>query len=404
MGRFEQARLSLGRAYAARRSSAPQVDSDGYGGQRGEARTPAGRSTVEVPYGLRLATAWAWRLLLLVAAFAVVFWIVARLRLVLIPLAIALLMAAFLAPAVGWLRRWGRLPPSPATALVVVAGIAVVAGTLTLVITQFVTGFPELAVNSADGIAKIEDWLRTGPLHLSNPQLSSTGLRNWITEHRSSLTTSAMTVSATALEVLAGAFLVLFATFFFLRDGHRIWRFLVRLLPLDAREPVGRAGEQSWLTLVAYVRATVIVALIDAVGIGLALLILRVPFAFPLAALVFLSSFVPIVGATVSGAVAVLVALVSRGPLIALLVLISVLVVQQVESHILQPFIMSRAVSIHPLAVIVAIATGGLLAGIIGALVAVPVVAVLNTGVRHLAGHRDEPPPDSVVVSAAATP
>ena len=141
-------------------------------------------------------------------------------------------------------------------------------------------------------------------------------------------------------------------------------------------------------------------AFIDAVGIGLALLILRVPFALPLAALVFLSSFVPIVGATVSGAVAVLVALVTRGPLVALVVLIAVVLVQQLEGHVLQPLIMGRAVAIHPLAVIVAIATGVVLAGIIGALVAVPVVAVLNTGIRHLIYRRAEPPPDSVIVSA----
>ena len=140
-------------------------------------------------------------------------------------------------------------------------------------------------------------------------------------------------------------------------------------------------------------------AFIDAVGIGLALVIFRVPFALPLAALVFLSSFVPVVGATVSGAVAVLVALVTRGALIALVILIAVVMVQQLEGHVLQPLIMGRAVALHPLAVIVAIATGVVLAGIVGALVAVPIVAVLNTGVRHLIYRRVEPSPDSVTVS-----
>ena len=217
---------------------------------------------------------------------------------------------------------------------------------------------------------------------------------------RDTLASGALSTAGTVVEVLASGFLVLFATFFFLRDGGRIWRFLVGLLPTAARAPIARAGQQSWLTLVAYVKATVLVAFIDAVGIGLALLILRVPFALPLAALVFLSSFVPIVGATVSGAVAVLVALVTRGPLVALVVLIAVVLVQQLEGHVLQPLIMGRAVAIHPLAVIVAIATGVVLAGIIGALVAVPVVAVLNTGIRHLIYRRAEPPPDSVIVSA----
>jgi hypothetical protein len=192
MGRFERARLGLEHAYAARRSPVLEVDGDGYGGQRTPGvRTSAGRADAGVPHGLRLAAAWAGRKLLLVAAFAVVFWIVGRLRLVLIPLSIALLLAAFLAPAVRRLRQWGRLAPSLATALVVV------------------------------------------------------------------LTSRAMTVSGTAMEILAGGFLVLFATFFFLRDGNWIWRFVVRLLPIAAREPVGQAGEHAWLTLVAYVRATV---------------------------------------------------------------------------------------------------------------------------------------------------
>jgi predicted PurR-regulated permease PerM len=162
------------------------------------------------------------------------------------------------------------------------------------------------------------------------------------------------------------------------------------------------AGDQSWQTLVAYVRATVLVAFIDAVGIGIGLVILRVDLAFPLAALVFLGAFIPIIGATLSGTVAILVALVTRNPLVAFGVLLVVVGVQQLEGHVLQPAIMGKAVALHPLAVIVAIATGLVLAGIIGALVAVPIVAVLNTGIRHLAARRRHEaapaPPDDVVV------
>jgi predicted PurR-regulated permease PerM len=198
---------------------------------------------------------------------------------------------------------------------------------------------------------------------------------------------------------------VLFTTFFFLRDGRRIWQFLVGLLPSIAREPLGAAGEASWSTLVSYVRATILVAFIDAVGIGLALAGLRVQLAFPLAALVFLGAFIPIVGATVSGAVAVLVALVTKDWVTALLVLAAVVLVQQLEGHILQPLIMGRAVAIHPLAVILAIATGLLLAGIMGALIAVPLVAILNTAIRRLVSHHRQTaaqpvvmPPDEVVL------
>jgi len=414
MTRLGQVGQRVAEAYAARRAAVARAHEEGFGegygagsaatAADGGVPTPAGVSAdeAELPHELRLAAGWSWRLLVIVGAAAVVLWLVARLRLVLIPLAIALLLAALLTPAVGWLRRRPHFPRTLASAAVLVGGLIVVAGTLTLVITQFVNGFPALAGKSTDGIRQIQAWLKHGPLHLSNQQLggAADATQKWLDTHRDTLTSGALSTAGTAVEMTLSAFLVLFATFFFLRDGARIWRYLVGLLPAAAREPMARAGEQSWLTLVAYVKATVLVAFIDASGIGLALLILRVPFALPLAALVFLSSFIPIIGATLSGVVAVLVALVTRGPLIALAVLIAVVLVQQMEGHVLQPLIMGRAVAIHPLAVIVAIATGVVLAGIIGALVAVPIVAVLNTAIRHLIYRRVEPPPESVVVSA----
>lgn len=422
VSRFQRVRTGLRRAYensrarsAARLAQAAVVDDldndpvdeataptvGAYPASHGD-RFLLSRDDHEVPRSLRLAAAWSWRMLVLAAAAAVVLWLVGRLKLVLIPLSIALLLSALLAPVVGWLRRRVRLPRSLATAVVLIGGLAAVVGTLTAVITQFVSGFPQLSANAADGLRQIQYWLRTGPLHLSNKQLDAAveAWQTWLDEHRGTLTSGAVSTATTAVDVLAALFLVLFATFFFLRDGRRIWRFVVSLLPTGAREPLASAGEQSWLTLVAYVRATVLVAFIDAVGIGIALVVLRVQFAFPLAALVFLAAFVPIVGATVSGSVAVLVALVTRGPITALLVLAAVIGVQQLEGHVLQPVIMGRAVAIHPLAVIVAIATGVVLAGIMGALVAVPLVAIVNTGIRHLIERRHERPPESVVVSS----
>ncbi len=417
MSRLSQVGQRVAEAYAARRAAVLQAHEEGFGEGYGAGTAAAirdgdihippvvGPDEAELPHGLRLAAGWSWRMLVIVAAAAVVLWLVARLRLVLIPLAIALLLAALLTPAVGWLRRQAHFPRTLASAAVLVAGLIVVAGTLTLVVTQFVSGFPALAAKSTDGIRQIQAWLQNGPLHLSNQQLggAADATQKWLDTHRDTLTSGALSTAGTAVEMLLSAFLVLFATFFFLRDGTRIWRFVVGLLPAPARGPMARAGQQSWLTLVAYVRATVLVAFIDAVGIGVALLVLRVPFALPLSALVFLSSFIPIIGATLSGVVAILVALVTRGPLTALAVLIAVVLVQQLEGHVLQPLIMGRAVAIHPLAVIVAIATGVVLAGIIGALVAVPVVAVLNTGIRHLIYRRREPPPDAVVISADPT-
>jgi predicted PurR-regulated permease PerM len=361
--------------------------------------TTTSRDDAEVPHTLRIAAAWCWRLIVV----GVVGWVLLRfvgiISIVVIPLAIALLLSALLAPAVGWLRRY-RLPPSLATLLVLVCGIAAVAGTLTLVVSQFVEGAPELGENAVNGARQLQRWARTGPLHLSADQIEKAidSAQDWINLNTSSLTATGVATAATLFEVLTGALLVLFATFFFLRDGRKIWHFLVRLFPVNVRWRLSDAGNASWSTLGSYVRATVLVAFIDAVGIGLALVILDVPFAFPLAALVFLGAFIPIVGASVSGAVAVLVALVDQGWVVALIVLGAVILVQQLEGHILQPLIMGRAVAIHPLVVIIGIASGVVLAGIIGALVAVPLIAVLNTGIRRLAAAPAQPaaPPDAV--------
>ncbi|MEU5947146.1 AI-2E family transporter [Micromonospora sp. NPDC047465] len=362
------------------------------------------RDDADVPHGLRIAAAWSWRLIVIGGVAWALMKIVGTIKIVVIPLAVALLLSALLAPAVGWLLR-ARFPRSLATAVVLVGGLAAVIGTLTLVVNEFIQGVPELSKKSSEGVRQIQDWLKTGPLHLSDGQLDryiEEG-QKWVNDNTEKLTSGALSTAATLAEVLTGTLLVLFATFFFLRDGNRIWRFLVRLLPVAARWKVDDAGRASWSTLVAYVRATVLVAFIDAVGIGIFLVVFDIPFAFPLAALVFLGAFIPIVGATLSGVVAVLVALVDSGLVTALIILGVVIGVQQVEGHLLQPLIMGRAVAIHPLAVIIGIAAGVVLAGITGALVSVPLIAVLNTAVRRLAARTvPDTPPDAVVVASKA--
>ncbi len=366
-------------------------------------QSTSSRDDAEVPHSLRISAAWSWRLIVV----GVVGWALLRfigiISVVVVPLAIALLLSALLAPAVGVLFRL-KMPRSLATFLVLICGIGVIAGTLTLVINQFVDGLPELTSKTTQGVRQIQEWAKTGPLHLSDNQLNNAidNGQNWINANTASLTSTGLSTAATLAELLTGTLLVFFSTFFFLRDGRKIWRFIVRLFPVNARWSLADAGDASWATLGSYVRATVLVAFIDAVGIGLALVILKVPFPFPLAALVFLGAFIPIVGASVSGAVAVLVALVDQGWVVSLIVLGAVILVQQVEGHVLQPLIMGRAVAIHPLVVIVGIASGVVLAGIIGALVAVPLIAVLNTGVRRLARRRPEVPPDAVVVTGGA--
>lgn len=278
-----------------------------------------------------------------------------------------------------------------------ISGLAAVFGGLGLIVGTVISQFDDLSAQVRDGVNEVQTWLTRGPLHLSQAQLTQgfERLQQQVSENQGEITSGALSTATTVGEVVAGFFLVLFTLFFFLRDGAQIWRFLCRLLPRPARVPVARAGHYSWHTLGSYVRATVLVAIVDAVGIGIGLAVLRVPLALPLAALVFLGAFIPVIGATLSGTVAILVALVTQGPVTALIVLAVVIGVQQLEGHVLQPLIMGRAVALHPLAVILAIATGLVVAGIVGALVAVPVLAVANTAVRYLSAHpQGEPTPD----------
>ncbi|GIE97942.1 hypothetical protein Ari01nite_54070 [Paractinoplanes rishiriensis] len=413
MIRLQRVRDNLRRAYDSGRESVRSARVDETTGEPDrteEFQPPAepelvhrstnSRDDAEVPHPLRIAAAWSWRLIVVGVVGWALLKFVGTVSIVVIPLAIALLLSALLSPAVSWLLRL-RVPSSLATFLVLICGIGAVAGTLTLVINQFVEGIPELTQNAGAGVRQIQEWLKTGPLHLSDDQVTQAidNAQQWVSANTASLTSTGIATAATVFEVVTGMLLVLFSTFFFLRDGRKIWRFIVRLFPVNARWSLADAGDASWGTLGSYVRATVLVAFIDAIGIGIALVVLNVQFPLPLAALVFLGAFIPIVGASVSGAVAVLVALVDKGWVVALVLLGAVILVQQLEGHVLQPLIMGRAVAIHPLVVIIGIACGVTLAGIIGALIAVPLIAVLNTAVRRLSRRRPEVPPTAVVVA-----
>ncbi len=270
-----------------------------------------------------------------------------------------------------------------------IGGLVFVVALLTFVGQQIATGAQDLAGQVVDGLEQIRDWLRDGPLNASDSQINS-----WIEETQKSITENSKNsevvgrvteVGTVFGHVVAGLFIILFATYFFLADGERIWSWLVRLFPRAARERVDSSGRIAWVSLTQFVRATVIVALTDAIGIMIVAAVLGVPFILPIGVLVFLGAFIPMVGAAVAGSVAVLVALVAQGPFTALLMLGGVVLVQQIEGHILQPFLMGRWVSLHPLGVIVAIGAGVLVAGIAGALVAVPLAAVGNAVVQHLA-------------------
>ncbi|HEU5473095.1 MAG TPA: AI-2E family transporter [Actinophytocola sp.] len=338
-----------------------------------------------VPRGLRVAAALAWRFLFVIGAVYVILWLINYFFHLVLPVAVALMLAALMAPAVDRLVHW-RVPRSAAAALVLIGGIAVVGGVLTFVIIQFIAGLPELQDQVANSLEQIRQWLITGPLHLTGDQLTNfvNSSINTIKENQAAITSGALTTAATIGEVLTGFLLTLFTLIFFLYDGRTIWRWVTRGVPLRVRDRVDVAGRRGFAALVSYVRATVLVALFDAVGIGIGLWILGVPLVVPLAALVFLGAFIPIIGAVLAGTVAVLVALVANGFITALVVLAIIVGVMQIEGHVLQPLLLGRAVKLHPLAVVVAIAAGLIAAGIAGALLAVPLLAIINAGVKSL--------------------
>ncbi|MCI2418966.1 AI-2E family transporter [Saccharopolyspora sp. K220] len=344
-----------------------------------------------IPRVLRVSAALSWRALVILGALYVLGLIVGRIYVVVIPVAIALLLAALLAPVVSALAR-RRVPRALATALVLIGGLAVVGGVLTFVINAFIQGFPDLQRQVIASLNQLRDWLASGPLHINEQQINQylSQAQEWLAANQAALTSGALSTATTFGNFLTGLVLALFTLIYFLYDGRRVWLFVIRLVPQAARHRVDVAGCRGFDSLVGFVRATALVAVVDALGIGLGLMFLGVPLAIPLAALVFLGGFVPIVGAVASGAVAVLVALVTKGPIIALVVVGIVLAVQQLEGNVLQPLILGRAVRIHALGVVLAISIGLVISGIVGALLAVPLVAVLNSAIRSLTAPEEE--------------
>jgi len=334
---------------------------------------------------VRVGAAWTWRLLVLFAGLLALGYIVTKLYAVVIPVALALLLAALLTPTVNWIHRRG-VPRSAAVIITVVGTIGIVGAILSFVVEQFIEGLPGLTDQFTASVDKAQGWLTEGPLHFSQDQIRHAGdnVIKALQSNQEALTSGALTTATVVGEIFAGAFLTLFTLVFFLYGGDQVWEFVTRIIPKTTRTRVRIAGRQGFNTLVGYTRATVAVAAADAVGIGAGLAILGVPLALPLASLVFIGAFIPIVGAFVTGFLAVLVAFVTKGLLTALIVLGIIIGIMQLEGHVLQPLLLGRAVRLHPLAVVLAITTGIVLAGIVGGLLAVPIVAFLNTAVRSL--------------------
>lgn len=351
---------------------------------------PSNYSRAQVPYGVDLAASWAWRVLLIGGLVYAVWRLLTYFAVITLPVVVALLISALVGPLVSRLSRLG-IPRGLSAGLVVLGGLAIVALLLTFVGQQIANGASELGTQVVGGLDEVKRWLRDGPLDASDSQINDAiaSAQKAITDRSKNIAyVKGVTELGSALtHVLAALFIVLFSTYFFLADGARIWAWVVRLTPRVARERVDSSGRVAWVSLTRFVRATVLVALTDAIGVMVIAGILRVPLVLAIGVLVFLGAFVPMIGATLAGTVAVLVALVDQGPLTALFMLLGVILVQQIEGHVLQPFLMGRWVSVHPLGVIIAIGAGVLVAGIPGALVAVPFVAAANAVGQHLASH-----------------
>ena len=348
---------------------------------------PSNFAPAQVPWGVDLAAAWAWRFLVIVAAGYLIVRALGFFAVITLPLAVAMLIAALGTPVVHAMHRIG-VPRRLAAAFVVIGGVAFVAALLSFAGQQVAQGASDLAEQVVQGLEEIRAWLQTGPLNASDSQINDVirSAQETITEQsRDGEALSQVSEFGVAVgHVVAGFFIVLFATFFFLADGERIWAWTVRLAPRASREHIDGSGRVAWVSLTQFVRATVLVAAVDAIGIMIVAAVLGVPFVMAIGVLVFLGAFIPMVGATIAGTVAVLVALVAQGPITALLMLAGVIAVQQLEGHVLQPFLMGRFVSLHPLGVIVAMGCGVIVAGIAGALIAVPLAAAGNAVVQHL--------------------
>ncbi|MGW2023954.1 AI-2E family transporter [Streptomyces decoyicus] len=365
-----------------------------------------------VPWGVRVAAEAGWRLLVLAATLWVLARVITTIELVVLAFIAATLITALLQPTVAWLRQRG-LPRGPATALTFIGGFVVMGLVGWFVVWQVQDNIDSVSSRIQEGITELKGWLLKSPFHVTESQINhiAKNLQDAVGANTEAITSVGLEGVTVVLEVFTGILLAMFTTLFLLYDGRRIWNWLLKLVPGAAREGVAGAGPRAWRTLTAYVRGTVVVALIDAIFIGIGLYFLNVPLAVPLAVFIFLFAFIPLVGAVVSGALACVIALVANGVFTALMVLAVVLAVQQIEGHVLQPFILGRAVRVHPLAVILSVAAGGLIAGIGGAVVAVPLVAVTNTVVGYLRSYSKEQalrmsvaPRGATAISVAPTP
>lgn len=351
----------------------------------------------ELPLGFRVAAAWSWRLILIGLALAGFFWLIVQVRIIVIPLLIAILLTALLAPVVSWFERRG-LPRWTGVIVALVMFFTAVWLLITLIVTQSRRGFEDVIVRSEIVWRRALAWFEENVPGMSAEELDGfvAQVMETIEDHQSEIWSGALGVATTAGQVVAGTLLVIFSLIFLLIDGRRIWFWVLGFLPARSHAALDTAGRAGWVSVGQYVRVQIFVAFVDAVGIGVGAALLGVPLPIPIAILVFLGSFIPFLGAIFTGAFAVFIALVYNGPVNAAMMLGVVILVNQIEGHILQPLVMGNAVRVHPLGVVLAVSAGALLAGIPGALFAVPVAASANSIVNALVERRWDPDRDPV--------
>jgi len=416
-GRGRQAgRDALGRLTAAwKAGSGPGLDDDGGGTvmtsdaaarpdqrlagapERARVGGPDRRETADeqsrVPGWLQTGAAWSWRLLLLAAVLYLIARVIGVLYIVVVPCTAALLLTALLQPLTARLRRAG-LPSLAATWCTLLVAALVLGGLVMLVTNRVSADYPALVDEARRTTTQVESWLSGPPFHVksSNVQKALNNIPGYLSKHKALVEGTVVTGGKIAAEFFGGLVLMLFVMFFLIKDGERIWAWLLGALRAETAERVNRAGHAAWLVVVYYMRGTVAVAAIHALVIGLTLYIMGVPLVIPLAVLVFLAAFVPLVGLLFAGALAILVTLATKGWVAALVLLVVLIIEDQLEGHLLQPQVVGRVIRLHPLAVILSLAIGGVLAGIVGAVVAVPIVAVITRALPEL--RRRDPGPD----------
>ena len=333
-----------------------------------------------VPLPLKRVGLWSAFLLLTIAGALAILWLIVRLKIIFIPVFVALLITTLLAPLVSYLRERGW-PALLATWTVILSSLLVLSGIVALLIPQFTGQFDEMKDRATEGFDDVVIWLGEGPLSISEQEIDSylEQVTQRIQENSDKITGGILTSLTVTFEFIAGILLVFVLVFFFLKDGQQIWDWFKRQAARRNREHLDEMGRRAWSTLTGYVRGTALVALVDAVLIGVALLMVGNPLWIPLSVITFFGAFFPIVGAVVAGAIAALVTLVTNGVSDALIITGVIVLIQQIEGDVLQPVVMGKAVRLHPIVILIVLTGGAVLGGIAGAFVAVPAAAVAST-------------------------